>query len=143
MRWWYRLAFAESTRLVDGVGCPCDRVINAGYCYWYVLVGIVVPRCVLFSVACPTNLSVLLSTRHVLPANLNRRPTHCNIVNTLLLLPCLQSISGWGTSSLLDEPFCLVGVLFGAPTPRCCSLSCDDAHCAMRLATLHRVFPTT
>ena len=78
MRWQYRLTFAESTQLVDGVGCPCDWVINAGYCYWYVL-GTFVSRCILLSVARATNLSDLLSTRHV-PANLIQRPTRCRVI---------------------------------------------------------------
>ena len=76
------------------------------------------------------------------PTSTKNQPVARSFLTQFFLLPCPQSIRGWGTLSVLNGPICSIEVI-GAPAPCCCSLSFDDAHCAMRRANWHRVFLTT
>ena len=90
---------------------------------------------------CPSPCSLAVSS---LPTSTTNHPVAGSLRTQILLLPCPQSIKGWGTLSVFVGPVCLAKVIGApAPAPCCCSSSFDDAHCAMRRATLHRVFPTT
>jgi hypothetical protein len=81
------------------VGCPCDRVIDARYRFWYVL-GTVVPHCIILSIA---RLFATLSTRHV-NANTNRHvnantnliqhPPHCRVIVIIVVLT-LSAVHQW------------------------------------------------
>jgi hypothetical protein len=81
------------------VGCPCDRVIDASYRFWYVL-GTVVPCCIILSVA---RSFANLSTRHV-NANTNRHvnantnliqhPPRCRVIVIIVVLT-LSAVHQW------------------------------------------------
>ena len=125
--------------LVDGVGYPCDRVINAGYCYWYVL-DTVVPRCVLLSVTCPTNSSAFLSTCHV-PANLIQRPTRCRVIVHNVVALILSAVHQWVGYPFVARWAILVrrGMWFPRPLLlfiilRCCPLCHASCNLASRFS---------
>jgi len=90
----------ESNRLVDGVGCPCNRVINPGYRYC-------IPRCVVLSVTCPTVSSAILSSRHV-TANRIRRPPRCRvIVYNIVVALTLSAVHQWVGYFVIARQACL------------------------------------
>ena len=92
VRWWYRLTFAESSQLVDGVGCPGDWVLDSIYCYWHV--GDSVPHCVLNSAPPPANLSAVLSDCHVTDA-LVQTPSRCWAIVTVVVDLTLSAVHQW------------------------------------------------
>jgi hypothetical protein len=73
------------------VGCPCDRVIDASYRFWYVL-GTVVPRCIILSIA---RSFANLTNRHVnANTNLIRHPPHCRVIVIIVVLT-LSAVHQW------------------------------------------------
>jgi len=73
------------------VGCPCDRVIDASYRFWYVL-GTVVPRCIILSIA---RSFANLSTRHV-NTNTNRHVNaNTNLIRHVLTLSAVHQWVGY------------------------------------------------
>ena len=131
MRWRYRLTFAESNRLVDGVGCPSYWVINSVYRYWHVTYS--VPRCVLISVTCSTNSSAILSNLHV-SATLIRTPARCRAIVTFGAALTLSTVHQWAGcfvvaqwASLPDWGICCPRPLLPFIVLRChplCHASC-------------------
>ena len=92
MRWQYRLTFAESNQLVDGVGCPGNWVIDSISRYWHIID--IDPRCVLISVLRPANSSTVLSDLHI-TASLVQTPSRCGAIIPVVVYLTLSAVHQW------------------------------------------------
>ena len=92
MRWWYRLTFVESNQLVDGVGCPGNRVIDSNYRYWHDIDS--APCCILISVTRPADLSAILADLHVTAALIRSLP-RCRAIVTVVADLTLSAVHQW------------------------------------------------
>jgi hypothetical protein len=94
----------ESNRLVDGVGCPGNRIIISGYRYWHVTDS--VPRCVLISVTRPTDSSAILSNLHV-TNTLIRTPPRCRAIVSFGADLTLSIVHQWVGYFVIAQQACL------------------------------------